>query len=261
MAAMKEDRDFVTALARGIQVLQCFTAQRPELGSTEISALLGLPQSTAWRLCYTLQQIGLLVPGHAPDRLRPGPAVLTLGQAAVTSATLAEAALQPMRQIVAKYGCGVSLAARQGDRMIIVQRVEADSLLRLMLPVGTTLPIDTSALGWAWLAGAPETERQSMLRRIAARQGEAWPLLQQRLEAEFAAYPSSGHVLNLRFYHPDVNAIGVPVVSADGKTVMALNSGDASSFATSELLAGPISAALRVLAEQLSLLIGMTPKS
>jgi DNA-binding IclR family transcriptional regulator len=252
MAAMKEDRDFVTALARGVQVLQCFTAFRPELGSTEVAALLGLPQSTAWRLCYTLQQIGLLVPGAGPDKLRPGPAVLTLGQAAVTSGGLAEAALQPIRQIVAEHGCGVSLAARQGDSMIIVQRVEAASMLRLMLPVGSTLPIDTSALGWAWLAGAAEPERQVMLRRIAARQGAAWPALQQRLDTELAAYPQAGHVLNLRFYHPDVNAIGVPVVSADGRVVMALNCGGASSLATPELLAGPISVALRALASQLA---------
>ena len=58
---MKEDRDFVTALARGVQVLQCFTAERPELGTTQIAALVGLPQSTVWRLCHTLTKLGLLV--------------------------------------------------------------------------------------------------------------------------------------------------------------------------------------------------------
>ena len=75
---MKEDRDFVTALARGIQVLQCFTAEHPELGTTQIAAKVKLPQSTVWRLCYTLQQVGLLVPGREADKLRAGPGVLTL---------------------------------------------------------------------------------------------------------------------------------------------------------------------------------------
>ena len=101
---MKEDRDFVTALARGVQVLQCFTAERPELGTTQIAALVGLPQSTVWRLCHTLTKLGLLVPGREAEKLRAGPAVLTLGHASVASAGLAELAYRPMKDIADRFG-------------------------------------------------------------------------------------------------------------------------------------------------------------
>ena len=39
---MKDDPQFVTALARGVEVLRCFTAKRPELGTTDIAQLTGL---------------------------------------------------------------------------------------------------------------------------------------------------------------------------------------------------------------------------
>ena len=71
-ARSAEDRQFVTALARGLEVLRCFSAETPELGSREIARRIGLSQSTIWRLCHTLSQLGYLVPGTAPGKLRVG---------------------------------------------------------------------------------------------------------------------------------------------------------------------------------------------
>lgn len=53
--AHEEDRQFVASLAKGLEVLRCFTPARPELGTSEIARLTGMPQPTVWRLCYTLQ--------------------------------------------------------------------------------------------------------------------------------------------------------------------------------------------------------------
>ena len=66
-----------------------------------------------------------------------------------------------------------------------------------------------------------------------------------------AAYDRQGFVFNLRQYHPDVNAIGVPVVAPASQRVMALNCGGAVSLVTREKLAGPIAEALKDLAARL----------
>ena len=73
------DRQFVTALGRGLAVLRCFDAMRTQLGTTEIAQMTKLPQPTVWRLCYTLQQLGYLVQAPDSDKLRIGMAVLGLG--------------------------------------------------------------------------------------------------------------------------------------------------------------------------------------
>src|SRR3954470_22827873 len=84
VAAEKEkDRQFVTALARGLGVLRCFTHATPELGTAEIARMTGLPQPTVWRLCHTLMQEGYLVQADRGDKLRPGIPVLSLGYAAI----------------------------------------------------------------------------------------------------------------------------------------------------------------------------------
>jgi DNA-binding IclR family transcriptional regulator len=135
--------------------------------------------------------------------------------------------------------------------MVIVARAEAPTILRLALSVGSTLPIATSALGWAWLAGLGEAERRQVLSRLRRAAGAQWPAQARDMEAALAQHGRDGFVFNLRRFHPDVNAIGVPVVSPGGRRVMALNCGGAVSVATQERLAGPIAAALKALAARL----------
>ena len=40
----RDDRQFVTALARGLDILRCFSRKDRELGNGEIAARTGLPE-------------------------------------------------------------------------------------------------------------------------------------------------------------------------------------------------------------------------
>src|SRR5687768_18493710 len=56
----KQDRHFVTALSRGLDVLSCFRSGSRMLGNQEISERCKLPKSTVSRLTYTLTKLGYL---------------------------------------------------------------------------------------------------------------------------------------------------------------------------------------------------------
>jgi DNA-binding IclR family transcriptional regulator len=249
------DPQFVTALGRGIEILRCFTPEQPELGTTDIAGLIGLPQSTVWRLCHTLSLLGCLVPGRNPEKLRVGLAALTLGQASLTQSGVAEVAYPAMQEIADRFGGSLSLAGRDGASMVIVQRAEAKTILRLQLHVGSALAIDRSALGWAYYAGASAAEREDVIRAVAASAPADEPALRARLDAAAAEYRAEGFITNIRTYHPEVNAIGVPVVGGNGRRVMALNCGGASAVMTRTSLCGPIATELMGLARQLSGLV------
>ena len=100
------DRQFVTALGRGLAVLRCFDAHHPQLGTTEIAQMTRMPQPTVWRLCYTLQQLGYLVQSpDNPEKLRIGMAVLGLGQSSLRSPEISEMALPEMTRIAKAMRC------------------------------------------------------------------------------------------------------------------------------------------------------------
>ena len=50
-----KDRQFVTALARGLEILRCFQAGDPALGNQDIAERTGLPKPTVSRLTHTLR--------------------------------------------------------------------------------------------------------------------------------------------------------------------------------------------------------------
>ena len=55
-----EDRRFVTALARGLTLLRCFSPSDRWLAHQELARRAGLPQATVSRLTYTLTSLGYL---------------------------------------------------------------------------------------------------------------------------------------------------------------------------------------------------------
>jgi DNA-binding IclR family transcriptional regulator len=252
---MKEDRHFVTALARGLEVLRCFSGEHRELGSTEIARMLGLSQSTVWRLCYTLQKAGYLEPGLDPEKLRVSPGVLALGCEALSHGGIGEAALPRITEIANRFESSVSVAGRDQLDMRILTRATAPTMLRLNFHVGSALQMERSAVGAAYISALPDGERQSLFHQLERARPEHWPEHRRYLETSLEMYRKHGYVLNLRRYHPDVNAIGVAIVSPNGRRVMAMNCGGASSIMTRAKLEGPVADAMKALASELSTML------
>lgn len=250
--APAKDPLFVTALARGLDVLRCFTPEREDLGGREIARLTGLPQPTVWRLCHTLLELGYLVPSDQPNRMRVGSGVLLLGHAAITRTGLAAFALPRMRQVCEAHKMSVTLAERHGTDMLILQRVEAPSILSLNLHVGSKLDLGNSSLGLAYLCAVDDATREAALKQLKRRDPPAFAAVQRDLQQAMKEYARWGLVFNLGRSHPDVNAVGVPVISADGRKVMALTSGGARSSVTRDRLLDEVGPALQTLAQGLS---------
>src|SRR5262245_65156639 len=121
-ASRKSDRQFVTALGRGLEILQCFTPATPELGTSQLARMTGLPQPTVWRLCHTMTELGFLVQAPDKDRLRLGLPVLTLGYAVLARQRIGETARPYMEAIARRYQGAVSLGVRDGLSMLYLER-------------------------------------------------------------------------------------------------------------------------------------------
>ena len=79
MAGRGEGADFVESLARGLDVLQCFSAERPRMSLSEVAAVCGLARPTARRLLLTLEELGFVRLAQGQFSLTPR--VLSLGMA------------------------------------------------------------------------------------------------------------------------------------------------------------------------------------
>jgi DNA-binding IclR family transcriptional regulator len=226
----KKDRQFVTALARGLEILSCFSKQMPALGTTEIARMTGLPQPTVWRLCHTLVQEGYLIYTDGGDRLRPGIPVLSLGFAALAGLPIADLAKEDMQAIAIKYEGAVSLGVREGLHMVYVQRVQGSAIVMRNLDVGSRVPVARSATGWAYIAGLDDAGRKALYKELSAAEGKTWPEMHKQIQAGMEVFAERGYIINKGLLHPQINAVAVPVMSEDNKVMLALSAGGISPF-------------------------------
>ena len=246
-----KDRQYVTALSRGLEILRCFDGKHPSLGTSDIARMTGLPQPTVWRLCYTLIQDGYLVQVDRKDKLRPGIPILNLGYSAIAATPIAELAYNEMNVIAKQHQGSVSLGTRDGASMIYLQRCQGSQIILRDMGIGSRVPLLSSATGWAYLAGLDATRRKDVLSEVKKSEPAMFKQMHKKLEEAMASYALQGYLVNLGSLHPQINAVGVPVVSEDGTKVLGLSAGGiAQQYDTDKL--SVVAAELQQLAKELS---------
>lgn len=247
-----EDRQFVTALARGLEVLRCFSAARPELGTREIAALVGLPQPTVWRLCYTLTQLGYLVAGQNQGKLRVGAASLALGAASLDALQFTDIVRPHLQRFVTDYPAAVILAQQHQLSMVYVLRCDGDTTFVMKLPAGSSVPLFDSAVGQVCLAGMAVNARASLLDQLRQLSpGRVDPLLDKIGENE-AQLRARGFVVSDGEASSAVRLAALPLQSPDGSAAYTLLCGGPSFALPLDLLEQRIGPSLVLLAAQIA---------
>jgi DNA-binding IclR family transcriptional regulator len=220
-----EDRQFVTALARGLSVLRAFQPGDSVLGNGDLAERTGLPKPTVSRLTHTLTRLGYLVHAERLGKYRLGPGVLSLGYSLLANMDIRKIARPYMQELANLSGLSLALGARDRLNMVYLEHARDAGSVTLRLDIGSHVPIATSAMGRAFLTAIPGDERAYLMAAMAERAGTAWPAMQRGIERALEQVAARGYCTSFGEWQHDVNAVGVPVRSMDGATVMALNCG------------------------------------
>lgn len=220
-----KDRQFVTALARGLEVLRAFVPNEGPLGNGEISGRTGLPKATVARLTHTLTRLGYLTFLERLEKYQLGTAVLSLGYATLANLGIRLIA-RPFMQELADYArASVSMGSRDRLNMVYIEHCRPDAPITLRLDLGSRIPVATTAMGRALIAALPEEERRYLLEHIAAADPKNWPRVRAGIEQAVADYASRGFTVSVGDWQPDVHAVGTAFQPPDGSPVLALNCG------------------------------------
>ncbi|AUH49644.1 IclR family transcriptional regulator [Chromobacterium sp. ATCC 53434] len=228
----QEDRQFITALARGLEVLAAFRPGEGTLSNQELARRTGLPKSTVSRLSHTLTRLGYLQQDGDGGQYRLGLALLALGTAALAGYDVRASAAPLMREFALANNVSVSLALCDGSDMVYLETCRSQARVSVQLSTGSRVPLATTAIGRAYFAGLPQAEREALLPLLAARHGADWPALETRLRQACADYRLRGYTASFGEYEPDVMAVGIHLPALlPGQPAMALNaSGPAFAF-------------------------------
>jgi len=221
----KEDRHFVTALARGLELLSCFRSGEKMLGNQELADRAKLPKSTVSRLTYTLTKLGYLQYDDEVGKYRLGTASLALGSAMLSKLDIRQVARPYMQEVADFSHATVSLGMRDRLSMIYVENCRSQAALTLRLDVGARIPIALTAMGRAWLAETSSSEREDILERVRELDDTRWPEIRDGVMRSVEEYRTLGCCTSFGDWQPDVNAIAVAFRPASGAAILSINCG------------------------------------
>lgn len=221
----EHDRKFVMALARGLEVLRAFTPAEGLLGNQEIAQRTGLPKPTVSRLTYTLTKLGHLT--HVPrlGKYQLAPAALAIGYSTLANMRIRQIARPYMQELANQTNTAVSLGSRDRLNLIYVEHCRSETAVMRRLDLGSRIPLANTAMGRALLAVLPPKEREWLMHHMARREGERWPNVRAGIEQAVGDLAKRGYTLSAGEWHPDVSAVGVPLIAPDGTGVFAFNCG------------------------------------
>ncbi len=231
-----QERHFVTALARGLEVLACFRKSEALLGNQDIAARCNLPKSTVSRLTFTLTRLGYLHYVEPLAKYRLGTAILTLGASMLARLDVRHLARPLMEEVAVFSKAHVGLGARDRLSMVYVDCCRGESAVALTLDVGSRISVSTSAMGRAFLAVCTDAERAPILEEIRALDDVNWPRTRDGIEKAIADHRTLGCVSSFGEWQENVNAIAVGFRPGGGLPAMAVNCGAPDMIVSSDFL-------------------------
>ena len=253
-AESEEERHFVTALARGLNVLSCFNAHDPVLGNQDIALRCKLPKSTVSRLTYTLTRLGYLVRDDARGKYRLGPAMSSpVIAAALEHRDIHRSARSLMQELANGAKALVALGVRSRLSMSYLEACHGASNPGPVhgLSAGSCIPLATTAMGRAHLAAMEQRERRSVLDDLAALDAQAWPKLRRDIEQALAAARTLGCACSFGDWRADINGIAVAFSLGRGIPPMVIGCGGPAAEVTPDFLLDEVRPRLLALGRRL----------
>lgn len=179
---------------------------------SEVAQALGLSRPTAYQRLLTLVEAGWVEQDNF-GRYRISLHAARIGGAAIQHASLGERVAPLLDQLVAAVKETASIAVLDRGLPCIIQRVEAESVLRAVQKIGTLMSLDGSASGRVLVAFAdPDT-------RARLENGEA-PLPD---EETLATVRAQGFAVSSGLVQPGIQGVAAPIFDLNGKCFAALS--------------------------------------
>lgn len=232
----RSDREYLTTLARGLSVLRAFTRERPEMTLTEVAHATELSPAVARRCLNTLVHLGYAA--RKGNRFLLTPEVIGFASAFLESMNVEEIARPPLQDVRDRTGDSSSLAVLSGPDVLYLVHVSTNRTVRLAANVGTRFPAYATSLGRAQLAFLPKAQRDAWLEAV-----ELEPLTdrtvatREALDRILAGVREQGFAAVEDELDYGIVSVAVPVRSADGSVIAAINCSTATTRVRAEAMA------------------------
>ncbi|WP_054311406.1 IclR family transcriptional regulator [Mesorhizobium sp. 1M-11] len=230
------ERDIMGGLAKGLSVIETFTAERPRQSISEVSVASGLDRATARRCLLTLAHLGYA--DYDGKFFTLTPRVLRLGTACLATMPLPQLVQPLLDRLSEQLGESSSVSILDGTDIVYVARAAQRKVMSIGLMPGSRLPAYCTSMGRVLLAALSETAAREILSQAPLPARTSHTLTDPKaLVAEFARVRLQGHAIVDQEVELGLRSIAIPLYNSRGQPVAAMNVGVAASRTEAEEMA------------------------
>ena len=245
------DRQFVTALGRGLSLLTAFENDE-RLTHQQLCQMTDLPKATITRLIHTLTTLGFLrVTEHGQYQL--GSSAVRLSATAWSRHDMIAAAEPLLRQFASENEVSVNVATEVEGEMRYHACCRSPARLSVNLQVGSAVPVARTAIGRAFYATSTQARQAVIIKNLQEQLStEDYDHAQTALASAAEHYEKYGYTISDGEFSNDILAVAVGVYDvATGQYTYSLNASVPSANWEADEYAAMIVPKLQALAERI----------
>ncbi len=201
----------ITALQRGLRLLQLFSESPHGLTAKEVAGRSRLPVSTVHRFLANLEGAGFLnCSGDGVYHL--GIACFAIGQAALGQLDIRRVSLPYLQELNRQTRETIHLTVRHGLSAVYVEKLDSSEPLRIHSRIGAAVPLYCTAVGKVMLAHMPDDERKGILPQLGLKRLTPNTVGNlQELDAELYRVRKNGYACDLEEHELHIRCLAAPI--------------------------------------------------
>ena len=221
--AVKE-RDIMGGLAKGLRIIEAFSAEYPRLSIAEAAEIAGLDRATARRCLLTLSELGYAA--YDGKFFTVTPRILRLGTGCLATMPLPRIVQPTLDRLSEVIGQSTSVSILDEGEIVYVARAAQRRVMSIALMPGSRLPAYCTSMGRVLLAALSPEEARTILEvtpRTARTERTVTDL--ESLMTALDAVHADGYAAIDQEVETGLRSLAVPLRNARGRTIAALNVG------------------------------------
>jgi IclR family KDG regulon transcriptional repressor len=220
----RESVYLVPAVDKALDILALLRAEGRELNIAEISKATGSHKSSVQRLMTTLNYHELVERDKLTKRYFLGIALAEYGRVALNNLDIRRLARPFLQSLVENSGETAVLAILNGTKMVMIDKREPQSQIRVSPFIGARFPATATSNGKALLAWLPDLRVAEIIQTEGLPASTTKSIVEHdAYRADLAATRERGYAIDREEFQEGVSGVSAPVFSPKGLVIATLS--------------------------------------
>jgi len=168
MENIEENKNIVSTLIKGLNVIKAFDRNNTHMTLSDVAKKVDITRASARRLLLTLEYLGYV--NQRDNLFTLTPKIIELGYSYFASLPWTDLAYENMKKVSDTCNLSCSISILDGEQIICIMRVTANTIISEDIHVGTRLPTAYSATGRLFMAHMPKDKLENFINTLPLKQ-------------------------------------------------------------------------------------------